>query len=142
LRTHHVHVVPADGEEWAKYLAFRDLLRRDPEARDAYAAVKKELALRFSRDRRGYLAGKVEIVVIEHHHEPWDLGCLLSLGIDPRTKRYVVLKSRVHYRAGFKPIAKAIVECAGVGVCTSGYGELTFKRVRRPIYPLDLINAP
>jgi GrpB-like predicted nucleotidyltransferase (UPF0157 family) len=62
LRTHHVHVVPADGEEWAKYLAFRDLLRRDPEARDAYAAVKKELALRFSRDRRGYLAGKDEIV--------------------------------------------------------------------------------
>lgn len=86
--------------------------------------------------------GKIEVVVVEHHHEPWDLGCLLSLGIDPRTKRYVVLKSRIHYRAGFKPIAKALVECAGVGVCTSDYGQLTFRRVRRPIYPLDLINDP
>jgi microcystin degradation protein MlrC len=54
----------------------------------------------------------------------------------------VILKSRIHYRAGFKPIAKAIVECAGVGVCTSDYGELTFERVRRPIYPLDPINDP
>jgi microcystin degradation protein MlrC len=86
--------------------------------------------------------GKVEVVVTEHHHEPWDLGCLLSLGIDPRAKRYVALKSRIHYRAGFKPIAKAIVECAGVGVCTSDYGRLTFRRMRRPIYPLDLINEP
>jgi microcystin degradation protein MlrC len=86
--------------------------------------------------------GGLEIVVIEKHHEPWDLGCLQSLGIDPRAKRYVILKSRIHYRAGFKPIAKAIVECAGVGVCTSDYGELTFERVRRPIYPLDLINDP
>lgn len=84
--------------------------------------------------------GKVEIVVVEHHHEPWDVGCLESLGIDPVAKRYVALKSRVHYRAGFKPIAKAIVECAGVGVCTSDYSQLTFNNVRRPIYPLDLIN--
>ena len=27
--------------------------------------------------------------------------------------------------------------CAGVGVCTSDYGQLTFKGVRRPIFPLD-----
>jgi microcystin degradation protein MlrC len=86
--------------------------------------------------------GKLDIVVLEHHHEPWDVGCLQSLGIDPRTKRYVVLKSRIHYRAGFKPMAKALIECAGVGVCTSDYGQLTFRRVRRPIYPLDLINEP
>jgi microcystin degradation protein MlrC len=84
--------------------------------------------------------GKVEIVVISHHVEPHDLGCLLSIGIDPRAKPYIMLKSRIHYRAGFKPIAKAIVECAGIGVCTSDYSQLTFKNVRRPIYPLDLIN--
>jgi hypothetical protein len=32
------------------------------------------------------------------------------------------------------------VDCAGVGVCTSDYGQLDFKKVRRPIYPLDLPN--
>ena len=84
--------------------------------------------------------GRVEIVVVSRHQEPNDLACLLSLGIDPRTKRYIVLKSRIHYRAGFKPIAHEIIECAGTGVCTSDYSSLQFKNVRRPIYPLDLIN--
>jgi hypothetical protein len=40
------------------------------------------------------------------------------------------------------PIAKAVVDCAGVGVCTSYYGMLNFRRVRRPIFPLDRINTP
>jgi len=63
---------------------------------------------------------------------------LISLGIDPTQKQYVVLKSRVHWRAGMGDLAKAVVECAGAGACTSDYSELDFKRLRRPIYPLDL----
>jgi microcystin degradation protein MlrC len=86
--------------------------------------------------------GKVEIVVIARHQEPNDLACLLSLGIDPRRKRFLMLKSRVHYRAGFRDVAKEVIECAGTGVCTSDYDMLDFQRVRRPIYPLDLINEP
>lgn len=86
--------------------------------------------------------GKVEIVVISRHQEPNDLACFTSLGIDPTEKTYLMLKSRIHYRAGFKPIAKEIIECAGVGVCTSDYDMLDFKNVRRPVYPLDKINDP
>jgi len=84
--------------------------------------------------------GAVEIVLISQHQEPHDINCLLSLGIDPTQKRYVMLKSRIHWRAGLGALAKDVVECAGVGVCTSDYGQLTFKKVRRPIYPLDLLN--
>jgi microcystin degradation protein MlrC len=81
--------------------------------------------------------GKVEIVVVSTQQEPNDYACFQSLGIDPTAKRYLMLKSRIHWRAGFKPIARQIVECAGVGVCTSDYSMLDFKNVRRPIYPLD-----
>jgi microcystin degradation protein MlrC len=81
--------------------------------------------------------GKAEIVVTENNHEPWDLGCLRSVGIEPTAKRFVLLKSRVHWRAGFKPIARAIVDCAGVGVTTSDYSILDFRKLRRPIYPLE-----
>ena len=84
--------------------------------------------------------GAVEIVLISRHVEPSDLNCLLALGIDPMQKRYVMLKSRIHWRAGLGKLASAVVECAGVGVCTSDYGQLRFKKVRRPIYPLDLPN--
>jgi microcystin degradation protein MlrC len=84
--------------------------------------------------------GAAEIVLISRHVEPSDLNCLSSLGIDPMQKRYVMLKSRIHWRAGLGKLARAVVECAGVGVCTSDYGQLQFKKVRRPIYPLDLLN--
>ncbi|MDA1097948.1 MAG: M81 family metallopeptidase [Proteobacteria bacterium] len=86
--------------------------------------------------------GKVEIVVISRHQEPNDLNCFQSLGIDPTQKRYLLLKSRIHYRAGFRDIATEVIECAGVGVCTSDYDMLDFKNVRRPIFPLDKINDP
>ena len=86
--------------------------------------------------------GKVEIVVVSRQQEPNDKNCFLSLGIDPSRKKYLMLKSRIHYRAGFGDIAKEVIECAGTGVCTSDYSQLTFENVRRPIYPLDLINSP
>jgi microcystin degradation protein MlrC len=60
-----------------------------------------------------------------------------SVGIEPTAKRYLLLKSRIHYRAGFKPIAKHIVECNGTGVTGSDYSQFKFEKVRRPIYPLD-----
>jgi microcystin degradation protein MlrC len=85
--------------------------------------------------------GSVDIVVISRHIEPFDPGCFTSVGIDPTKRRYLMLKSRIHYRVGFKKLARAVVECAGVGVCTSDYSELTFKKVRRPIYPLDGVNS-
>ncbi len=81
--------------------------------------------------------GKVEIVVIERHHEPWDMGCFQSLGIEPTAKKFIMLKSRVHWRAGFWHVVRHVVECAGTGVTTSDYGRLEFRRVRRPIFPLD-----
>jgi microcystin degradation protein MlrC len=84
--------------------------------------------------------GKIEIALISRHVEPSDLNCLLTLGIDPMQKRFLMLKSRIHWRAGMGAMAKAVVDCAGMGVCTSDYSQLSFKKVRRPIYPLDLPN--
>jgi len=86
--------------------------------------------------------GRIEIVVISKHQEPNDLNAFTSVGIDPWQKRYVMIKSRVHWRAGLGELAKHVVECAGTGVCTSDYGSLEFRNVRRPIYPLDLLNEP
>jgi microcystin degradation protein MlrC len=81
--------------------------------------------------------GRVQIVLFSRHVEPFDVNTLLALGIDPMQKRYVMLKSRIHWRAGMAHLAKAVVECAGVGVCTSDYSQHRFERLRRPIYPLD-----
>jgi microcystin degradation protein MlrC len=83
--------------------------------------------------------GAVEIVVISNHTEPHDLAAFVAVGIDPSRKKFLMLKSRVHWRAGLRPLAGGIVECAGTGVCTSDYAMLAFKHVRRPIYPVDAL---
>ena len=83
------------------------------------------------------VVGGIQIVVISNHVEPHDLAAFAAVGIEPDRLQYLMLKSRVHWRAGLKSLAGGVVECAGTGVCTSDYGLLAFKQVRRPIFPLD-----
>ena len=107
------------------------------------ARVPMSRGLTMNMGKAGVLSvGSIDIVVLSRHIEPYDPECLRSLGIEPTARRYVMLKSRIHYRVGFRDIAKEIVECAGRGVCTSDYSEVEFRNVRRPIFPLDNIDGP
>jgi len=81
--------------------------------------------------------GGAEILVCSERMEPYDLGVFRHAGIEPTAKRYLLIKSREHFRAGFEPIAKHIVLVAGPGVTGSDYGLFPFKKIPRPIYPLD-----
>ena len=83
--------------------------------------------------------GSVEIVITSLPHEPFDLVVFRSVGIEPTKKRYLMLKSRIHYRAGFKPIASHIVECQGEGVTNADLSVYKYKKLQRPIYPLDTL---
>ena len=82
-------------------------------------------------------SGSVDLIVISMPMEPFDRGCFEVFNIDPESRRFVVLKSRVHWRAAFDETASTYVPCAGTGACTSNYAELDFQKVRRPIFPLD-----
>jgi microcystin degradation protein MlrC len=82
--------------------------------------------------------GKIQIVISEERSEPFDLGVFTHCGIDPTRKKFLLIKSRQHFRAGFEPIAGHIVLVDGVGVTASDYALFPFDKVRRPIYPLDL----
>src|SRR3546814_10139370 len=75
--------------------------------------------------------GRMQIVVVSRHHEPWDTGVFRSVGIDPEHKRYLLLKSRIHYRAGFAPLAKATFTLDGEGATTSDNSILTYEKLRR-----------
>jgi GrpB-like predicted nucleotidyltransferase (UPF0157 family) len=61
-RTHHLHLYHQGHQNLIEVLAFRDLLRDNPEARDKYQAVKLALADADPYDRSGYLAGKTAVV--------------------------------------------------------------------------------
>ena len=85
--------------------------------------------------------GSADIMVVSRHFEPVDPGCFRSVGIEPTARRHLMLKSRIHYRVGFRDLVREVVECAGLGVCTSDYSEITFENVRRPTYPLDRVDT-
>jgi GrpB-like predicted nucleotidyltransferase (UPF0157 family) len=60
-RTHHVHMMPRGHKFW-NGLAFRDYLRSHPEDAARYAALKRQLADRYPKDRERYTSAKTEFV--------------------------------------------------------------------------------
>ena len=86
--------------------------------------------------------GAAQIVVIERNQEPWDRGVFTSVGIDPaRQAQFLLLKSRMYFRPVFLPIAKGMVFCDAPGVGTSDWTLFDYRKLRRPIYPLDEFPA-
>jgi microcystin degradation protein MlrC len=81
--------------------------------------------------------GPMRIVVAERRSEPFDLGVFTHCGLDPRRTKYVLIKSRQHFRAGFEPIARHIVMCDGDGCTSSDLRLFTFRNRRRPLYPFE-----
>jgi len=57
-RSCHLHLTAIDSAFWRDHLVFRDRLRADEGLRDAYAALKYDLAARFPRDREAYIEAK------------------------------------------------------------------------------------
>jgi microcystin degradation protein MlrC len=82
--------------------------------------------------------GGVDVIVTEKRLQPTDLELYRSLGIEPTEKRFIVVKSSVHYRAAHEPIAKEVIELDTPGLTSPRLSGFGFKKIRRPIFPLDL----
>ncbi|MFT7673179.1 MAG: microcystin degradation protein MlrC [Gammaproteobacteria bacterium] len=81
--------------------------------------------------------GAAIILISQERWEPYDPACFTHGGVNPLESRYLLIKSRQHFRAGFESLASHIVLAAGPGVCSSDYSQFDFQSVVRPIYPLD-----
>ena len=57
-RTHHLHLIPFASSLWDDRIRFRDALLSNQKIANQYAALKKELALRYSDDREAYTEKK------------------------------------------------------------------------------------
>ncbi len=58
----HVHFYPAESGEIERYLLFRDFVRTNPEARDQYAALKRELSKSDWADMNEYADAKTNFI--------------------------------------------------------------------------------
>ena len=81
--------------------------------------------------------GRVEVVVTTHRYQPTDLGIFRSQGIEPTARKILAVKSSVHFRAAFTPIAAEIVEVDTPGLTSPRLDTLKFRKLTRPIYPFD-----
>ena len=68
---------------------------------------------------------------------PFSLGQLTSLGIDPKQARVIVVKAAVAYKAAYDPIGGEIIEVDTPGLTAINAARFEYKRIRRPMYPLD-----
>lgn len=83
------------------------------------------------------VAGGVEVVVCERRIQAYDIALLYSVGIDPTRRRLVALKSAVHFRGTYQEIAERIFDADTPGVHRPDFACYDYRRLRRPIYPLD-----
>jgi microcystin degradation protein MlrC len=86
--------------------------------------------------------GGVEIVLISNRTQALGLELFENVGIDPRTRKMVVVKSTNHFMAAFGPIAKKVIYIDSDGPLSRDYRKIPFKRLQRPIYPLDEKTSP
>jgi microcystin degradation protein MlrC len=88
-------------------------------------------------DSAAIRAGGIDIVLNSRRVQTLTPSAFTNMGIDPAARRYVVVKSMNHFRAGFERIAKAILYVAAPGAIDFDYRRIAYTRVRRPIYPLE-----
>ena len=81
--------------------------------------------------------GGVKILLTTNKTAPFDLGQWRSQGINPEELNVIVVKAAVAHRAAYDPIAARSFTVDTPGPCSSNLNQLPYRKVRRPIYPLD-----
>jgi microcystin degradation protein MlrC len=79
----------------------------------------------------------VELAVSTRRVQAADRAILRHLGVEPAERRILALKSSVHFRADFEPLAAEILVVRSPGACVADPAELPFRRLparmrRRP----------
>lgn len=83
----------------------------------------------------------VMVIVAERRQQVIDPGIVASHGIDVSTLGWIVIKSGVHFRAAFEPIASEIIEVDAGGLTSEASGRFAYHHVNRPILPLDSLDT-
>jgi microcystin degradation protein MlrC len=79
----------------------------------------------------------VRILLTSRKTPPFDLGQLRSQGIEPTELRLIGVKAAVAHRRAYDRIAGASYSVDTPGPCSSSLRSFPYRKVQRPIYPLD-----
>lgn len=84
IRTHHIHVVLQNSDEWNGYVRFRDFLNSNPHRRREYEALKLSSMRQFPNDRFAYTDSKASFIqrVIAEAGDYKTLGRVVTVTVD------------------------------------------------------------
>ena len=85
-----------------------------------------------------FAVGGVEVILTERRVQPYDAQALRSLGIEPANRLIIGLKSAVHFRADFGPLARRVFEIDTPGIHNPDVTQYEYHHLRHPIWPLDI----
>jgi microcystin degradation protein MlrC len=83
------------------------------------------------------LIGNVDVIIGSESFQTIDPELFLLHGIDVSRYKIVALKSQNHFLSGFKSIASEIIRTDPPGWTPGDLTKLDYKRIKRPIWPLD-----
>jgi len=86
--------------------------------------------------------GGVEVVLNAKRTQATGLELFTNLGIDPTRRKIVVVKSTNHFMAAYGPIAKKVIYVESSGPLPRDHRRVPYRKVERPIWPLDTDARP
>ncbi len=79
----------------------------------------------------------IEVILTSRPTHGFEANHFRSLGIEPQDRKILAVKSELQHRAGFAGIASKIIDLDTPGLATQVHSRLPYKKIRRPIFPLD-----
>jgi microcystin degradation protein MlrC len=74
--------------------------------------------------------GGVAVIVTSRKMQAYDQALFRHLGVEPASQKILALKSSVHFRADFQPIAQAVLVAAAPGPVVADPATLPFRHLR------------
>lgn len=132
-KTDDLHGHPIPVRATVKNLSDGDFVNEGP----MLAGVTGHLGPTAVLGCEGRYGDEVEVIVTTNRYQPFDKAIFSSQGIDPTKKRILGVKSAVHFRNSFMPIASEILEVDTPGLTSIDYSRFPYTRLPRPIWPFD-----
>jgi microcystin degradation protein MlrC len=83
--------------------------------------------------------GGTEVILTSRPVLVFEANHFRSLGIEPTERRILVCKAELQHRAGFAGLARSFIDVDAPGLATQDLRRLPYRKIRRPIFPLDEI---
>jgi len=127
-RSDELHGAPIEAEAYVKCLTDGRFVLQTPMGRGARVDYGRMARL---------VIGGIDVLVSSVRAQTLDAEVFLLHGIDVTRYRVVALKSSQHFRAAFEPIAARIIPADTPGLTTTNLKVFDYRRIRRPVWPLD-----